>query len=593
VRSRSSTRGNLDEGACSLVALKSVETGYDEAKQMPAVNAATLFIVQGSDCSDFLYPKTTACVPWIGDSIAMPPAAVEHQGQTELNLPISSNERVTFMRLETTGAISRRNIHSSEKLGSCFPALSLSILLLSCCFGTACGGGPSSSSQIIKSPPPPPPPAGCTSGPNAAPLRPATSLRPRASSPATQGAIPAAYFGFNLHPGVFNGQIPYPTIPFGAVRLWAAETTWNDLNPSNGVYDWTNLDTALNVAIGKGQTDFIYTFGFVPAWAQNRNDEVCDHYPGSCDPPSDLNADGTGSDLLWQNFVTAVVARAAGRIHTWEIWNEPDILVEWNGTPAQMARMAKDAYTIIKAADPTALVTTPTPGDDGTGQNINSWEPAYLAALLPLGGVFADIITYHGYSDACNSQVPESAESSKLSDLTQAISQSPLSASLASLPIWNTEGSWNKDAGLPDPNMQAAYVGRMYLLQWSMGVSRFYWFQYGNTQNGTFLNSDNSLNLAGTAYGQVYGWMVGATLTNPCAASGTVWTCGFTSSGGVQEQAVWDTSQSCSNGSCTTSSHSPSSTYTEYYDLAGDPPTPISGSVQIGAEPILLTSAKL
>jgi hypothetical protein len=34
VRSRSSTRGNVDEGACSLVALKSVETSYDEAKQM-------------------------------------------------------------------------------------------------------------------------------------------------------------------------------------------------------------------------------------------------------------------------------------------------------------------------------------------------------------------------------------------------------------------------------------------------------------------------------------------------------------------------------------------------------------------------------
>jgi hypothetical protein len=129
----------------------------------------------------------------------------------------------------------------------------------------------------------------------------------------------------------------------------------------------------------------------------------------------------------------------------------------------------------------------------------------------------------------------------------------------------------------------------MYLLQWSWGVSRFYWFQYGNTQNGTFLNSDNSLDPAGTAYGQVYGWMVGATLTSPCTANGTVWTCGFTS-GSVQEQAVWDASQSCSNGTCTTSSYTPSSTYKEYYDLAGDPPTPISGAVQIGAEPILLTS---
>jgi hypothetical protein len=506
------------------------------------------------------------------------------------------------MQLRTTGAISRRNIHSSEKPGSCFPALSLSILLLSCWFGTACGGGSSSSSQIIKSPPPPPPPAGCTPGPNAAPLRPATSLRPRAQSPATSGAIPATYFGFNLHPGVFTTppKYPWPAIPFGAVRLWATETTWNDINTGPGPtdYDFSTLDTTISVAQSNRKTDFVFTFGAVPTWASSKpTDASCTAANlGSCDPPVDLNPDGSGTDLDWQNFVTAITAHNAGNgfpIKYWEIWNEPNILVEWNGTAAQMARMAKDAYAIIKAADPTALVTTPTPGDDGTGQNINSWEPAYLAALAPLGGIFADIITYHGYTDACNSQVPESSESSDLSDLTQAISQSPLSASLTALPIWNTEGSWNKDAGLPDPNMQAAYLARLYLLQWSLGISRFYWYQYGNTQNGTLLNSDNSLDLAGTAYGQVFGWMVGATLTSPCTANGTVWTCGFTSSGGVQEQAVWDTSQSCSNGSCITSSYSPSSTYTEYYDLAGDPPTAISGSVQIGAEPILLTSKNL
>jgi hypothetical protein len=498
------------------------------------------------------------------------------------------------MRMGTTGAITSRNIRANGKSESRFPAISLSILLLSCWVGTACGGGSSSSSQRITSPPPPPP-AGCTAGPNAAPLRTATSLRPRAQSPATSGAIPATYFGFNLHPGVFNGQIPYPTIPFGAVRLWATETTWNDINTSSGVYDFSTLDNTIAVAQSHGQTDFVFTFGAVPTWASsNPTDASCTAANlGSCDPPTGLSS---GDDHLWQDFVTAITAHNAANgfpIHYWEIWNEPNILVEWNGTPAEMALMAKDAYNIIKAADSTALVTTPTPGDDGTGQNINSWEPAYLAALLPLGGIFADIITYHGYTDACNSQVPESSESSDLSDLTLAISQSGLSASLTSLPIWNTEGSWNKDAGLPDPNMQAAYLARLYLLQWSLGVSRFYWFQYGNTQNGTLWTASSGLDPAGTAYGQVYGWMVGATSTSPCAANGTVWTCGFTSSGGVQEQAVWDASQSCSNGTCTTSSYTPSSTYTEYYDLAGDPPTAISGTVQVGAEPILLTSKNL
>ena len=47
---------------------------------------------------------------------------------------------------------------------------------------------------------------------------------------------------------------------------------------------------------------------------------------------------------------------------------------------AQMVRMAKDAYTIIKAADPTALVLTPSSVDAGSGKTIDIWLPAYIAA---------------------------------------------------------------------------------------------------------------------------------------------------------------------------------------------------------------------
>ena len=428
----------------------------------------------------------------------------------------------------------------------------------------------------------------CGQAPNSA-RRPATARAVSATS--ATGAIPGQCFGFNLHPEVFpigHTAIPWPTIPFGAIRLWATETTWNDLNPANGVYDWTNLDTVLNASAQNGQTDFIYTFGVVPPWASsNPNDQSCvtNNSPaGSCDPPSDLNADGSGTDAYWQNFVTAVVNHAAGQIHTWEIWNEPDILIEWNGTDAQMARMAKDAYTIIHNLDPTALVTTPTPGISSGGQNIQTWLPGYLSSVFnSYGSTYADIVTFHGYADASHGDQPEQ-EIATVGHVTTAIAPYP---SLTSEPLWNTEGSWNTDAGLTDPDMQAAYVARMYLIQWSLGVSRFYWFQYGNVDTGT-LTSAGGLNPAGVAYGQVYDWMVGATLTSPCSSSGSVWTCNFTN-GSVQEQAVWDASQTCSNGVCTASSYTPSPTYTQCSDLAGNKASITAGSpVAIGAQPILL-----
>jgi hypothetical protein len=443
--------------------------------------------------------------------------------------------------------------------------------------------------------------------------------------------IPATYFGLNLHPaalgvGELGGSaIPWPTtntnppFNFGAVRLWDTLTTWNDLNcpscttPGSGlgVYDWTTLDTILSVATQNGQTDFIYTFGVVPPWASsNPNDQSCvtgQNPAGSCDPPSDLNSDGSGADAYWQGFVTALTAHNASLgfpIHTWEIWNEPNLLIEWTGTPAQIARMALDAYNIIKASDPSALVTTPTPGDDGTGQNINSWELPYLNAVATLspGNPLADIVTFHGYAKAADGTPPE-AEASNVNNLSTAIAQSAFSSTLASLPLWNTEGSWSKDVdanGDPlDPDLEAAYAARLYLVQWSLGISRFYWYQYGNQDAGTLWNQDGNggcdsaagcLNPAGIAYGQVYNWMTGATLTSPCSANGTVWTCTFTNNG-VQEQAVWDTSQTCSNGTCTTSSYAPGANYTQCADLAGNTAKIKAGnSVTIGAMPILLES---
>jgi hypothetical protein len=454
----------------------------------------------------------------------------------------------------------------------------LPVLLSSVLVG--CGGGLSPTGTTV------PPPTTCSGGASVAHR--AVSYQPSATP--TSQAIPPQYFGINLHPGVFNGQIPWPTIPFGSVRLWDTETTWNDLNPASGTYDFSKLDTTIDVAVQQGQTDFLYTFGVVPPWASSiPTDQSCvtpQNPAGSCDPPADLCSDGTGPDKYWQNFVTALVAHNTAAnfpIHSWEIWNEPDILIEWTGTDAQLERMAQDAYSIIKAADPTAKVTTPTPGNTSNGQTIANWFPGYLST--PGAAALADIVTFHGYVDPALGGSPEQISS------TVDIVNSALTGlgSLSSDPLWNTEGSWGADANFPDPDLEAGYLARLYLLQWSLGVSRFYWYQYGNVATGTLWTPTGGLDLAGVAYGQVYNWMVGATLTAPCSPTGTVWICNFTK-GSAPEQAVWDTSQTCSNGVCTTSSYAPNSVFAEYVDLAGNTTPVTAGTVPIGVKPILLAT---
>ncbi len=168
--------------------------------------------------------------------------------------------------------------------------------------------------------------------------------------------------------------------------------------------------------------------------------------------------------------------------------------------------------------------------------------------------------------------------------------------------MFDTEFSWGEGVSFPDPNEQAGFVGRSMLLHWSSGVSRVYWYAWDlsgimwtptSTVGCTTTNpgGDGFICETGTAFTQVQSWMVGATLTQACTEAGTVYTCEFTKPGGYQALAVWDTSQSCSNGKCTTSTFTfppVKPNYLHYLNLAGTS-TNISGpTVPIGYEPILL-----
>ena len=87
--------------------------------------------------------------------------------------------------------------------------------------------------------------------------------------------------------------------------------------------------------------------------------------PGQCDPPVDLNADGTGTDLYYRNWVAAYSSHVnAGpcpgsgcytnthaHVVDWECANEPDTYQFFSskyGTYDQLARMCLDAYAILK-----------------------------------------------------------------------------------------------------------------------------------------------------------------------------------------------------------------------------------------------------
>jgi hypothetical protein len=387
---------------------------------------------------------------------------------------------------------------------------------------SSCGGG-SSSSQVS--------------------LPPSLPNFPQPTQPAQ---APSVFFGMHQShvagcPGD-TADLSFPLFdgPSGSFRIWSTcKTQWADMDLGGGSYAFSGLDTILLALKTKGINDVFLSLGRTPNWiSSNPTDPVCDgagvdSQPGGmCDAPSDLNSDGTGTDLAWRNFVTALLqhvtapgyASTHAHLSMYEIWSEfhrsdtvgvpgttcgapgssSGIPCSYRGTFAQMLRMTQDLRCIVKGIasdpitglgltcgtagyvasglDPTALVME---GDSG-GSPLDSGNvtmqnylycnggpaansPCPWSASNPLGSNAVDVISGHTYFVGAT---PE--------DLMSSITdqKARLSAADAAKPYITGEGSWGKNDRVRDSLLEGAFVARWYLALKALNVDRGYWFAW-------------------------------------------------------------------------------------------------------------------
>jgi hypothetical protein len=392
--------------------------------------------------------------------------------------------------------------------------------------------------------------------------------------------VPPRFFGMSTH------RIqPWPMVQFSEMRLWGTHTSWADLNPSEGVYDWTVLDKWIAAGQQHGVNQFILTLAMTPQWASsNPNDPVCKFHLGECDAPNDLNADGSGPNQHWKDYITAVATHANGKIRFWEIWNEPVNTFYWNGTFPQMVRMAKDARAIILAINPQALLLSPPNGAS------YSYGQGWWKSYAELGGLnYADVIAIHGGGDTTCTRQPVA------SDLITAVANlRDVMAEYGVLDkhIWDDEFSWGRvdQNCYTDPDLQAAFLGQSYMLHKSIGIRRLFWFAYDDGKDGKLWDpGSNQLTKGGVAYEQVYNWILNTEMTENCStADNAIWTCSFSAPNGYIAKAIWNTNETCRNGRCPTVNYSVGTAYKQYRTLAGDVIPIVNSQVPIGAKPIFL-----
>jgi Glycosyl hydrolases family 39 len=330
--------------------------------------------------------------------------------------------------------------------------------------------------------------------------------------------VPPSYFGMHIQHTAISVEAapltPWPRVPVPEWRLWDARVTWPDIEPEKGVWRFDTLDKSVAMA-RQHNAEVMLTLGFTPPWASARPQEAVGYNHGWAAEPADLED--------WRVFVPAVATRYKGRIHVYEIWNEPNLTkVYWTGSTEQMIALVREADQIIKSIDPSAILVSPSAtSDDGV-----KWLSEFLSKG---GGQYVDVIGYHFYVFPAD---PEA-----MVPLIEKVKQVMLSNGAGHKPLWNTESGWPDPKPFPSAGLAAAYLARAFILNWALGVQRFYWYSWDDhtwVSIQTTEKDNATLTPSGRAYGIMQDWLVSAKMTACDEGADHTWICELVRNGSSQ-----------------------------------------------------------
>ncbi len=236
---------------------------------------------------------------------------------------------------------------------------------------------------------------------------------------------------------------------------------------------WEKYDQIVELAEQNGM-ELIIRLSNPPGWSRAGGEGEND--ANSFAPPDDLQD--------YADFVAAVVRRYAGRVHYYQIWNEPNIYPEWGSAaidPEAYVALLKAGAEAARAADPNvkiimgALASTINlqPADPPPGNSLN--DLLFLQRMYDAGAApYFDIVAMQGYGlysgptdDRLHPRVINISRHKFVRDLM-------VKNGDAAKPIWIAEMNWNAAPGDVDPR-----YGRVTLEQ----QARYLPLAYGRVVN--------------------------------------------------------------------------------------------------------------
>ena len=378
--------------------------------------------------------------------------------------------------------------------------------------------------------------------------------------------VPASVTGMHVA-GVQDGAWPDDNVPFGSVRLWDSGTNWSQVESVKGTYDWGALDRAIKNAESHRVKDILLVLGATPTWNASRIRPTDYPVPGAASAPKSLAA--------WDAFVSAVVTRYAGRITSYEIWNEASIAMFWNGTPEKLALMTKRAADIIREKDPKAAVVAAST-TVRLPAAFDRFFTRYLAALGELDWP-VDVFSAHLYPASLDSTDERAA-------FISSVKAKLAEAGAPDLPVWDTELNYGLAGPGPDNPLTpiAGATARDWVVQTTLdslhlGIDRTYWYIW--TPEPYPLLGMQLTNDSGAVKGLrvVDQWVVGSTWQG-CVDDGSVVACSLEKNG-VPSMIVWALAD--------TGTYTPPAGLAEVCTTANEC-TPLTGPIAVTETPVRL-----
>lgn len=338
------------------------------------------------------------------------------------------------------------------------------------------------------------------------------------------GPIDRRFFGIQIEE-VANAR----PLGFGLLRL---ETNWREIEKTKGNFDFSRVDQYVAFAL-QNNLDIIMLLGQPPDWATGGKWSSDYGYYYNSIPPTNIQD--------WRNYVLALGQRYKGKIMFYEVWNEPNLSGFYSGTLEKLVELTMEANKVLKAIDPNIQIISPS----YTGASGVSGMGDFLRAG---GKNWIDIVGLHLYA------YPKPPEA--MIDLAYAYRKTITQAGAGSLPIWNTESSWNSyfykgilygsdendySNQMPD-DLAIAYIHRMFLCNWVAGMNRAVF--YGMDQPWSrirLLDLAHLPNVAvtGRAFQRMVDWLTGATIHQYMVSHEGVHTVSLTFPDGLAGYIFW------------------------------------------------------